>query len=477
MERWLPRGGVLDEAVWAARHRGICLVLWAHVLLLPLIALFLGQAYLHGLTEVAVIAWLAIAAEIRRFGPGVRSASATVGLLVSSAMVVHLYHGQIEAHFHFFVMVAVVALYQAWLPYLLALAFVVVHHSVAGAIAPEAVYNHGDAWDRPLLWGLIHGAFILAESVACLVYWRASEQAIARERQFRAEVEQSHRELVRAQQLSGVGSWEWDLESGTVVWSEQLFALTGADSATFVPSTRSFLDLVHPEEREHMRGLIRASLETGAALDYECRIRRADGTERTVHALGELVAGDDVEPRLMRGTCHDVTERRRLQDAVTQMAFQDPLTGLANRRLFVDELERALARVDGGGPSCAILFIDLDGFKQVNDRHGHAVGDALLREIGSRIRMTVREADTVARFGGDEFAVLCHGSDRKQAVETALRIEGALAAPAWVEGHRITVGVSTGVAVADADSSADALLRRADAGMYAAKAVRRPAIG
>lgn len=477
MERWLPRGGVLDDTVWAARHRGICLLLWAHVVVLPLIALLRGQAYLHGLSEVAVIAWLAVAAEIRRFGPGVRSASATVGLLVSSAMVVHLFHGQIEAHFHFFVMVAVVALYQAWLPYLLALAFVVGHHSVAGAIAPEAVYNHDSALEQPLLWGLIHGAFILAESVACLVYWRASEQAIVREREFRAEVERSHLELVRAQQLSGVGSWEWNLQTGTVMWSEQLYALTGVDDETFVPSVHSFLDLVEAEEREHMRSLIRTSLETGAGLDHECRIRRADGTVRTVHALGELVAADGVEPHLMRGTCHDVTERRRLQDAVTQLAFQDHLTGLANRRLFLEHLEGALAGTHRGGPSCAILFIDLDGFKQINDRHGHAVGDGLLCEISQRLRTSVRESDTVARFGGDEFAVLCHDADAEQAAETALRIESALAAPTWVEGHRVTVGVSTGVAVAEAGSTADALLRRADADMYATKAVRRPATG
>ena len=207
----MPHGGALDSAAWADRHRGIRVLLWCHVLALPLIAVFRGETYLHGLVEATVVAVFALGAELRWLGARFRSASATLGLLLSSAVVVHHFDGVIEAHFHFFVMVAVVALYQAWLPFLLALAFVLVHHTVVGILVPHAVYNHEAAVNEPLLWGIVHGGFILAESIACLVYWRASEEAVSRERDVRISAEKTRQDLAAAQELSGIGSWEWNI--------------------------------------------------------------------------------------------------------------------------------------------------------------------------------------------------------------------------------------------------------------------------
>ncbi|PWN02366.1 two-component system response regulator [Nocardioides silvaticus] len=466
---WLPRGGVLSDGAWRARHRGICVLLWLHAIVLSVASVLSQQSLAHGAADASAVGWLALAATTPRFGRRLRSASATLGLMTSSALVVHLTGGLIEAHFHFFVMVAVVALYQAWLPYLLGLAFVVAHHSVVGTIAPHAVYNHAAAADNPWLWGLIHGAFVLAESAACLVYWRASEAAVDRERAARVEAETAHRELADAQALSGVGSWEWDQVTQAVTWSEQLYALAGVDPDFFTPTIEGFLELVHPEDRERVAGLLRKVADGSGSLDYECRLLRPDGEIRTIHALGEVAVDLRGGHTGMRGTCHDVTDRKKLEDAITRMALEDPLTGLANRRVFSDRLDEAVVRASSAGRVCAVLFIDLDGFKVVNDTHGHAAGDAVLTDVARRLRSSVRQGDTIARLGGDEFAVLCEATDLDAVAETAARIEEELSYVAVIDGQRVRVSASVGFATADRAGSPDTLLRRADEAMYASK--------
>ena len=468
--RWLPRGGSLEDPSWIARHQGICVLLWIHAVVLLLAALVSQQSLAHSAAEAAAVAWLALGATLRTFGSRVRSALATLGLMTSSALVVHLSNGLIEAHFHFFVMVAVVALYQAWQPYLLALAFVVAHHSLTGTITPHAVYNHSAAENHPWLWGLIHGGFILAESAACLVYWRASEAAVDRERAARFDAQLAHRELAEAQALSGVGSWDWDQTTQTVTWSEQLYALAGVDPASFTPTIEGFLDLIHPEDRQRVADLLQTANRTTVSLNFECRLLRPDRSMRTIHALGESTTDPGAGRKGMRGTCHDVTERKQLERAITRMAFEDPLTGLANRRVFSDRLNDAVVRSGGLRGVCAVLFIDLDRFKVINDTYGHAVGDAVLQDVARRLQRSVRQGDTIARFGGDEFAVLCEAANLDAMAETAARIEEELRYVAVIDGHRLRVSASLGFAVANATSSPDGLLRRADEAMYAAKA-------
>ena len=472
---WLPRGGALDAASWQLRHRGISVLLWLHVVGLLVIGSVRGESPLHAIADSMVVAALAVIATILPLSRLLQSAAATLGLLMCSAAVVHLFNGAIEAHFHFFVMVAVVALYQEWLPFLLALAFVVLHHGVLGTTMPSQVYNHDAAVTSPWLWGLIHGGFVLAESVACLIHWRASELVVGRERRVRLAAEQTGQALAHAQELSRMGSWEWDVVADTVTWSAQLYAMAGQDAAAFRPSVGTFLEMVPPAEREEVAALISQSLRAGQNLDFECRLVRADGEVLTVHALGGATTDADGKVVHMRGSIQDVTERRRLQEIITEMAFQDPLTGLANRRRFLDRLGAAIERCASGEGTCAVLFIDLDGFKAVNDRLGHAAGDVLLQEVADRLRAAVRVTDTVSRFGGDEFALLCPGDDHEVAGLTAERIEQELCRPVLIEGAPVMVAASIGVAVAEAGATADAVLRRADAAMYEVKARARSA--
>ncbi|MCB9373991.1 MAG: GGDEF domain-containing protein [Microthrixaceae bacterium] len=169
----------------------------------------------------------------------------------------------------------------------------------------------------------------------------------------------------------------------------------------------------------------------------------------------------------------DVTDRRRLESQLAHRATHDPLTELPNRALLEDRLAQAAARLGRTGEEVAVLFCDLDDFKEVNDRFGHVVGDEVLVEVGRRIGSVLRPADTVARYGGDEFVVVCEGTGAEAAAEVAQRITAALAEPfAGAGGGRLEAGlrVSVGVAASD-DPAVDPgdLLLRADQDMYRVK--------
>jgi diguanylate cyclase (GGDEF)-like protein/PAS domain S-box-containing protein len=181
--------------------------------------------------------------------------------------------------------------------------------------------------------------------------------------------------------------------------------------------------------------------------------------------------------RQIRGivlNARDSTERLRLEEELTRQAFHDGLTGLPNRALFRDRLEQALARSERSHDALAVLLLDLDGFKQVNDSLGHDAGDQLLQDVARRFGEVTRPADTLARFGGDEFAFLLEGTNETQAVAAAKRLLRSLSEPILIAGHELALGVSVGIAVhaGGADESED-LIRHADLAMYAAKAAGR----
>ncbi|MGH2757989.1 MAG: SpoIIE family protein phosphatase [Actinomycetota bacterium] len=176
--RVLPQGSTLPEEAWWSRHGAIVVLLWVHAVFIPTFALVRGFSLPHSLLVGAVVPTAAVIAGLGRLPRRVRAAAASLGLLSSSAILVHLSGGLIEMHFHFFVMVAVVALYQDWIPLLAAIGYVFIHHGLLGALDPDSVFNHPAAQSSPWKWAMIHAFFIAGISAACLVTWRLNEMIL-----------------------------------------------------------------------------------------------------------------------------------------------------------------------------------------------------------------------------------------------------------------------------------------------------------
>jgi diguanylate cyclase len=332
LKHWLPKGQLLPEHVLRRRHRSIEILLWLHVPALFAFGVLMGNSVQHTAIDVSMVALCGVGASVERFRLKARIIAASFGLVTCSAVLVDLWGGITEAHFHFFVMIGVLTLYQDWTPFLVAIAFVVIHHGVGGMLDPRAVFgDNPQAIKRPWEWAGIHGGFVLAASVAHIVAWRTNENQLLR----------------------------------------------------------------------------------------------------------------------------------------------DPLTGLPSRLLYLNNLKLSLERL-GRGPTrgVAVLFLDLDRFKVINDSLGHGEGDELLVAVAERISHSLRRHETLARFGGDEFVILCEDIfDDEDAVAVAERVLKAFSLPFQLAHGETTAAASIGISVTrDPNQDPDDLIRDADAAMYRAKA-------
>jgi signal transduction histidine kinase len=181
IRRVLPEGGHLPADMWQRRHAFVIFLLWAHAAVIPVFAMVMGSSIDHGLFEAMPAVIVAFLAGRERLKPPIRAAFASFGLLSCSAVMVHLSGGYIEFHFHYFIMLSIIALYQDWTAFLLAIAYVVVQHGVIGVLDPHSVYNHASAIGHPWRWAGIHGAFVLGASIANVVAWRLIEDGYKRE--------------------------------------------------------------------------------------------------------------------------------------------------------------------------------------------------------------------------------------------------------------------------------------------------------
>jgi len=270
------------------------------------------------------------------------------------------------------------------------------------------------------------------------------------------------------------GLWDWNFENDRVFYSPRWKSMLGFSVDDVGDSPREWLDRIHPDDRPPFRRHLDAHL-TGSTeqLEFEQRMRNFDGEYIWVLARGVAVRDENGKPYRMAGSQTDITARKRAEHQLQHDALHDSLTGLANRVLFVDRLACALADLQRqASPHFAVLFFDLDRFKNVNDSLGHSMGDKLLVGIARRLEHFLRPGDTVARLGGDEFAVLIHRvDDASGAIHVADRIQDVLSMNFSIDGHDVMVTASIGIAHSSTGySSPEEILRDSDIAMYRAKA-------
>ncbi|MCW2681861.1 MAG: hypothetical protein JWM62_3262 [Frankiales bacterium] len=591
----LPGRRDLAAPLWHARHRALLGLLALHVLLLPIWALVNGEPLSHLVGVGAALVGLLVVGALSR-SRGVAASAVSLGLVAAAAAVVHAGDGRTVLHFHFFLVVAALALYQQWLPFLLAIAFVLVDHAVMGLLAPGDVYD--DAWSmqNPWLAALVHGSYVLgAAAVSALAWtWAERERRTAEERadQEASRVRESERRLsglldnapssifvkdlegrfidanrqmqevlqLSAEQVLGRTSGDLFgsevgeasdahdarivaerrpsevLERNVVAGEERILAIVKfplvddagqvtavagiasditervvAEQALRVSEQRlrgvfangpvaqmvlqpdgvlaevnpAFCELLGygPAELVGMRlatlvepgdrPLVDALLVPGdGPRRAELRMRTRSGDLLSCRVGVASVSVDDLPPYCV-GMVEDVTQARRSEAELAHRATHDGLTGLPNRALLLQRIDDALADTDN---PVALVFLDLDGFKEVNDSLGHDAGDRLLHVVGQRLQAICRPGDTLARLGGDEFVLCCAGcGDPAQARAVATRMLDALRTPLVLGERQVEVGGSIGITIGrrSEGSTSMLLLRDADTALYAAKAEGR----
>lgn len=280
-------------------------------------------------------------------------------------------------------------------------------------------------------------------------------------------------QLAEAQRIARLGSFEWDLATDQVVWSDELcrlFGLSPGVTLTRLEREAVVAARIHPEDLPAVRRLWHRATHDAGPLTLRLRIRGPDGALRWLQGTLSATELDATgRPTKALGILQDVTEQRLAEEALSHQALCDALTGLANRALLLDRLSRALAATQRDATMVAVVFVDLDRFKWVNDSLGHSAGDELLVAVAGALRGALRPADTLARIGGDEFLVLCEGlSHEREASVIAARLTNSLGL-FRLGSREVSVTASMGIATGGVGADPDTLIANADMAMYRAK--------
>ncbi len=292
---------------------------------------------------------------------------------------------------------------------------------------------------------------------------------------------QTQMEIVQG--LSAIGSWKYDLATEEVWGSAEGMRIFGYPAVPGSFPLSQFEACIAEQDRQRVHQSLRGLIDEGSKYDIEFIVMPADGSSaRITHSLGILESDAQGKPLMVLGSVQDVTQTRMMEEQVRQLAFIDPLTALPNRRLLLDRLEQALAANQRSESFAALVYLDLDNFKPLNDQHGHGAGDLLLVEVARRLRSCVRAVDTVSRIGGDEFVVLLGdlAADRTQATEQANKLAEkictSLAQTYHLPGqnelesiqHQCSASIGV-VLIEPQHKSVEGLLKWADAAMYVSK--------
>ena len=291
-----------------------------------------------------------------------------------------------------------------------------------------------------------------------------SEQALKR----------SEERLALAAEGANDGLWEWDLRTQEFYFSGRWREMLGLPPTAGIGRANEWIERVHSEDAAGLKAALEGPFAgTADHFQHEHRIRHEDGTYRRFLCRGVAVRGAGRRSIRIAGSLTDTTEQAIAQERLRNAGFLDPLTGLCNRAVFVEGLGRRLTEFKEqlGGSRFAVLYLDLDRFKVVNDSLGHLVGDELLTAVARRLESCLRQGDVLARLGGDEFVMLLNAlGDEAQANAVAFRIQKSLSAPFSIGGREVFTSASIGIAFGRAQyTNPEEIMRDADVAMYHAK--------
>ncbi len=313
----------------------------------------------------------------------------------------------------------------------------------------------------------------VSEAVVCFTDFSELKRA-------QQSLQKSEERLRLVLQGSTDAPWDWNLRTGELYYSPRWWEMVGLEPGELQTNAELWLRLAHPDDAARAREVFEQALAGDAhSYEIEFQLRHKEGHYVPVLARGLILRDERGRPIRICGTNSDLTERKRAEQDIHQLAYFDYLTELPNRRMLMDQLHRIISRAARSGQWGALLFIDLDNFKLLNDTLGHDIGDVLLRQVAWRLRHAVRETDIVARLGGDEFVILLDslGKDSKlagaEAGQVAAKILAVCDEPYVLPSRVYRSTPSIGVALFNGDHPADVVLRRADLAMYQAKAAGR----
>jgi diguanylate cyclase (GGDEF)-like protein len=283
-----------------------------------------------------------------------------------------------------------------------------------------------------------------------------------------ARIERQHRQLAQAERMAGLGSWHYALKEDHLEWSDEVFAIHGLPLGA-LPSIDKALDFYPSHARPEIDALLAHTIQTGMPFDVEADFVAADGVKKRIRCLGELEVVDGRRVAII-GVLQDITARFAMEQTLRRSAEYDPLTGIANRAGFNAALDRTIEAASAAGSRLALALIDLDGFKQVNDVHGHGAGDELLKEVARRLESQGLARCCAARLGGDEFALIVSDPADCDAIDAlGAELLAMLRRPIHTSEGTLRVSGTIGLSWFEPGIARSELMHRADLALYDGK--------
>ncbi len=304
------------------------------------------------------------------------------------------------------------------------------------------------------------------------IHWKLLQRRVGhflQAKRTKDALHESEASLAGAQQIAHIGSWDLNIVTNKLQWSAEIYRIFGLLEGEVTATYDLLIEKIHADDRLLVKQAMDRALYEHETFSMDHRIVRPNEAERIVHSRAEVVYNKDGWATRMVGTIHDITERKQAENKLTYLAHHDPLTGLYNRAYLLEKLQTVLKKRNR--TKGALLFVDLDNFKIVNDSLGHATGDRLLTTLSSKLQYILREEDTFARIGGDEFALLMEDTNPDEAQQVAERLLHYIGDFRYSEGGlTFAIGGSIGLAFMEPALEAEELLARADRACYLSKA-------